>query len=75
MMAQIDEQAAARRASADAARDAALADANVVMRTAHGLYCVTDAFVQEVWLENQAAPGAALAVRSGDPILDVPGAP
>lgn len=37
-----------------------LADANVVMRTAHGLYCVTDAFVQDVWLENYGQDGAIL---------------
>jgi hypothetical protein len=53
-----------------------LADANVVMRTAHGLYCVTDAFVQEVWLENYG-PGSGPAPALGGKAKEValPGSP
>ncbi|MOA51588.1 hypothetical protein D3C78_1747570 [compost metagenome] len=30
-----------------------LADDNIIMRRGHGLYCVTDPFVQEIWRERQ----------------------
>ncbi|MNZ52272.1 hypothetical protein D3C78_701130 [compost metagenome] len=30
-----------------------LLDDNIIMRRGHGLYCVTDPFVQEIWRERQ----------------------
>jgi hypothetical protein len=30
-----------------------LVDDNIIMRRGHGLYCVTDPFVQEIWRERQ----------------------
>jgi len=36
-----------------------LRDANIIMRKGHGVYAVTDPFVQDAWRERRALPGPA----------------
>lgn len=44
-----------------------LRNANIIMRTGHGKYAVTDPFVQSAWREHKALPGPAVAPPSPSP--------